>query len=183
MKIIAFTGMPFSGKSEAVKVANKMNIPTIRMGDAIWEEVKNQGMKIVDENVANIASEMRKIYGKEIWAKKTYEKLQSLQNKEFIIIDGIRNIEEIEFFKNKLGKDFLLIAVKSSDKTRHERAFSRNRVDDSGDINRILKRDQREVYWGIDTVINSANITITNEGSIEDLQKSIKEIFLEFKKR
>ena len=183
MKVIAFTGMPFSGKSETVKVANKMNIPTVRMGDAIWEEVKNQGLKIADENVAKIASEMRIKYGKDIWAKKTYEKVRQLENEKFIIIDGVRNIEEIDFFKNKLGRDFFLIAVKCSEKTRHQRALSRNREDDSGDIKRILERDQREKKWGIDLVMKSANITITNEGPIEDLQKKIKEIILEFKNR
>jgi dephospho-CoA kinase len=183
MKIIAFTGMPFSGKSEAVKVAKRMKIPTVRMGDTVWEEVKKQGLVIVDENVAKVASDMRKKFGKEIWAKKTYEKVRLLENEEMIIIDGIRNIEEIDFFKSKLGENFLLVSVNCTDETRHQRAFSRNREDDSIEINRILKRDHRELDWGIDTVIKSADKTITNEGSIENLQKAIEDIILEFKNR
>ena len=43
MKIIAFAGMPFSGKSEAVRIAKDYKIPVIRMGDMIWEETKKQG--------------------------------------------------------------------------------------------------------------------------------------------
>ena len=43
MKIIAFTGMPASGKSEAVQLAKDKGIPVIRMGDLVWEETRRQG--------------------------------------------------------------------------------------------------------------------------------------------
>ncbi|HIG99167.1 MAG TPA: AAA family ATPase, partial [Thermoplasmata archaeon] len=43
MKIIAFTGMPASGKSEAVQLAKDKGIPVIRMGDLVWEETQRQG--------------------------------------------------------------------------------------------------------------------------------------------
>ena len=33
MQVLAFAGMPFSGKSEAVKIAKEMDIPIIRMGE------------------------------------------------------------------------------------------------------------------------------------------------------
>ena len=42
MKIIAFTGMPFSGKSEAVQIARDLDIPVIRMGDMVWEDLDTQ---------------------------------------------------------------------------------------------------------------------------------------------
>ena len=39
MKIIAFVGMPASGKSEASRIAAEMGIPVIIMGDVIRKEV------------------------------------------------------------------------------------------------------------------------------------------------
>ena len=39
MKIIAFVGMPASGKSEAARIAAKMGIPVVNMGDVIRKEV------------------------------------------------------------------------------------------------------------------------------------------------
>ena len=77
MKILAFTGMPFSGKSEAVKIAREMNIPVVRMGDMIWDEVKKQGLVLTDQNVGNIATQMRKEHGKDIWAIRTIEKIKT----------------------------------------------------------------------------------------------------------
>ncbi|RKX48292.1 MAG: hypothetical protein DRP25_07625, partial [Thermotoga sp.] len=109
MKVIAFTGMPGSGKSEAVKVAREMRIPVIRMGDCVWEEVRKRGLELNDENVGRIANEMREKYGKDIWAKRTFEKIDP--SWDIVVIDGIRNIEEVDFFREKLGKDFTLIAI------------------------------------------------------------------------
>jgi len=177
VKIVAFTGMPFSGKSEAVKIAKEQNIPVIRMGDMIWEETKSRGLEINDSDVGKIATNMRKENGMDIWAKRTYEKIRSMKNVEKLVIDGVRNIEEVDFFKENLGKDFVLIAVQVSDDLRYKRAMNRGREDDSKDPKLIKERDQRELSWGLRKVIKSADITISNEGSIEDFQKEIKEIF------
>ena len=176
MKILAFTGMPFSGKSEAVKTAKEMNIPIIRMGDIIWEEVENRELELNDKNVGTIASQMREEHGKDIWARRTLEKIKSVENMNFIVIDGIRNVEEIDLFKRYLEGNFVVVAVEASDETRQKRALTRNREDDSKDLQKIKERDKRELGWGLDRVIASADIMVLNEGSIKDFQKKIREI-------
>ena len=176
MKIIAFAGMPFSGKTEAVKIAKNMDLPMIRMGDAVWEEVKKQGLDITDKNVGLIANEMRQKHGMDIWAKRTVEKILSMQSTSKIVIDGVRNFEEIDFFKKMLGADFIVIAIEVSDKTRYKRAMKRGRKDDSKNLELVKKRDRREINWGLDKVIASADIVISNEGEIEKFRKKIKEV-------
>ena len=89
----------------------------------------------------------------------------------------IINLEEIEFFKSKLGDDFLLIAVDVPENIRYKRAMSRGREDDSLDIEKIKKRDERELGWGLDTLIESADIVISNEDSIEEFRKRIEDVF------
>lgn len=176
MRIIAFTGMPFSGKSEAVKIAKERGIPVVRMGDMIWEETKKQGLELNDQNVGMIANNMRKIYGMDIWAKKTIKKINSMKKTDLLVIDGVRNIEEVEIFEKKLGKDFVLIAIEVSDKTRHKRALMRNRKDDSMDPDLVNHRDRRELSWGLGNVIASADSVVTNEGNLEDFKTKIKKL-------
>ena len=176
MKTIAFAGMPFSGKSEAVKIAKELGIPVVRMGDMVWEEVKKQGLEINDENVGFIANKMREKHGMDIWARRTVEKIISMKNVDKIVIDGVRNFEEIDFFKKMLGSDFVIIAVEVSDETRYRRALTRGREDDSLDLDLVKKRDEREISWGLDRVIASADVVVSNEGSIEDFRKKIKDI-------
>jgi dephospho-CoA kinase len=178
MKIIAFAGMPCSGKSEAVKIARAMDIFVIRMGDMVWEEVKNRGLPLDEKNVGAIADQMRREVGMDIWAKRTLEKISQIKKTNRIIIDGIRNIEEIDTFKKKLGQDFLLVAVTASDETRQKRFLKRGREDDSSNIQDLKDRDKRELNWGLGTVIASADIIIPNEDGIKEFKKEIKEILI-----
>jgi len=168
--------MPFSGKSVAVEIAKSTVFPVIRMGDLIWEEVKNQKLELNDENVGFVANSIRKKQGKDIWAKRTIEKIKSQNISDKIIVDGIRNIEEIDLFKKELSSNFVLIAITASDELRKKRAMSRNRIDDSKDIKSIEERDIREIGWGIKDVISNADIVVSNEQSIEDFRNKIKKI-------
>lgn len=176
MKIVAFTGMPCSGKSEAVRIAKDKGIQVIRMGDMIWAETKNQGLELNDKNVGEVANSMRDKYGKDIWAQRTVDKIKSLNKTDYIVVDGIRNVEEINFFKKKLSNDFVIIAINAPDGLRKKRTLSRGRKDDSKDIKNVEERDKRELRWGIGDVIASADIVISNEGSIDEFRKQVDEV-------
>jgi len=176
MKIIAFTGMPFSGKSEAVKIAKDKDILVVRMGDLVWEETKHQGKKLDDKNVGEVANSMRVKFGKDIWAKRTIAKIKTSYAKDLVIIDGIRNSEEIETFKKELGDDFILVAITASDEVRMKRAMNRGRADDSKNVGDIKERDRRELGWGLSGVIASADIVVSNDGTIQEFRNKVKKI-------
>jgi dephospho-CoA kinase len=177
MKIIAFTGMPASGKSEAVQLAKDKGIPVIRMGDLVWEETRRQSKPLDDKNVGDVANSMRKKYGMDIWAKRTVEKIHSLKKSPHLIIDGVRNMEEIEYFKKELGLDFFVVAIDASDKLRRKRAITRGRTDDSKDIKDLEERDKREIRWGLQKVIADADIIIPNNGSLDQFKKQVLTVF------
>jgi len=177
MKIIVFTGMPYSGKSEAVKIAKDRGIQVIRMGEMIWEETRNQGLELNDKNVGEIANSMREKYGKDIWARRTSDAIKAKNKLNQIVIDGIRNMEEIEFFKKEFGTDIVIIAIDASDELRKNRSLNRKRKDDTINIQNFQERDKRELQWGLGDVIATADIIISNEGSIQDFRNRIKEVF------
>lgn len=174
--VLAFTGLPFSGKSLAVEVAKELQFPVVRMGDSVWEEVTRQGLPLTDKTVGQVATTMRNEQGKDIWAQRTLEKIQSMDTTKALIIDGVRNHEEIEAFKQKLGEDFVVIAITAPDEIRYQRALARGREDDSGNLEKIKERDDREKSWGIEAVIASADIVVPNEGSKEEFITRIRQI-------
>lgn len=177
MKIIAFTGMPASGKSEAVQLAKEKGIPVIRMGDLVWGETKRQGKPLDDKNVGDIASSMRTTHGMDVWAKRTVEKVRGLKQSPYLVIDGVRNTEEIEYFKKELGSDFIVVAIDAPDELRRKRVISRGRTDDSKDLRDLEERDKREIRWGVQKVIAEADIIIQNNGSLEQLRNQVHSIF------
>jgi dephospho-CoA kinase len=180
MKIIAFTGMPASGKSEAVQLAKDKGIPVIRMGDMVWEETKKQGKPLDDKNVGDIANSMRQKHGMDIWAKRTVEKIRPLKKSQIIVIDGVRNNEEVEYFKKQLGRDFLLVAIDTSTELRKQRLHNRRRIDDAVTKQSFEERDKRELQWGLQQVIASADIVVTNEVGIDVFKEKIEQIFNQF---
>ncbi|MBU0498358.1 MAG: AAA family ATPase [Candidatus Thermoplasmatota archaeon] len=183
MKVIAFTGMPFSGKSEAVALAQKRGYIIIRMGDFVWGETKRQGKPIDDIHVGNVATQMREKFGKDIWAQKTIERIHTLEPSSIVIIDGIRNPEEVDRFKKDLSHDFILVAIQATTTVRHHRALNRKRMDDGTNLDQIQKRDKREKGWGLDTVIQDADITIINNTDISTFQQKIINFFNQYEKR
>ncbi|HEC75642.1 MAG TPA: flagellar hook-basal body complex protein FliE [Thermoplasmatales archaeon] len=172
MKFIAFTGLPGAGKTEAVNIAKELGIKVVSMGDEVRNETMLRGLELNDRNVGRIANEMREKYGKDIWAKKCLEKIE---NNEIVVIDGIRNIEEVETFRKAI-KNFVLVAIHASPSIRYERLMKRQREDDSTKIEDLKKRERRELAWGIGNVIAMADIVVINEGSLEEFREKIKEI-------
>ena len=174
--------MPCSGKTEAVQIAKNRGIPVIRMGDAVWAEVNNRGLELNDKNVGAIANQMREEHGKDIWAQRTVDKIKSLNKTECIVVDGIRNVEEIDVFKKELSNDFTVIAIDASSEIRQKRALNRGRKDDSSNMEDIKERDKREFRWGLGVVITSADIVISNEGNINEFRKNVERVLGEFLK-
>jgi len=180
MKVLGITGMPWSGKSEAVHIARSFNVNILRMGDYVWQEVQNRGLPLNDQNVGSIASDMRNRFGQDIWAQKTLEAIKKMNGKKLILIDGIRSIHEVQTFQRTLESDFVLIAIIASDAIRYARAQHRGRADDSVDLQILKRRDKREISWGIKDVIAAADITIHNESTKEDFADAVKQLFLSF---
>ncbi len=178
MKVIAFTGMPCAGKSEAVELAKQNDILVVRMGDLIWEETEKRGLCLDAKNVGFVANEMRKIHGNDIWAKRTVEKINSLSPRpDVLVIDGLRTSRELVFFKKNLEADFLVVAIIASDKTRLTRFLSRNRTDDSSEESEFVARDDREKSWGLVEAIKKADISIENETGFDEFKEKIIALF------
>ncbi len=171
MKVIAFTGLPGSGKSEAVNVAKEMGIKVVRMGDEIRKEARKMGLELNDKNLGKIADEMRREHGMDIWARRCLPEIKN----DMVIIDGIRNIEEVELFRQHI-KNFILIAIHASPNTRYERMMKRGREDDSLSEEDLKERDERELRWGIGNVVAMADIVVVNEGSLDEFKEKIKKI-------
>lgn len=176
MRAIAFTGMPGAGKTVAVDVAREMSIPVVRMGDAVWDEVKARGLPLVHEHVGRVATEMREKFGRGIWAERTADRVLDMQS-PVAVIDGVRNSEEVDVFRARLGHDFTLVAIHASPRTRLSRILHRQREDDAQNATEFHARDERELGWGIGRVIALADIMLVNESDPSTLAEKCRELF------
>ncbi|WP_225370662.1 nucleoside/nucleotide kinase family protein [Methanobrevibacter arboriphilus] len=77
----------------------------------------------------------------------------------------------------KVLRIFFLLSVFASPKTRFNRLKSRNRNDDSVEYEGFLKRDQRELDFGIGNVVATSDCIIINESDLETYKNQINGFF------
>ena len=184
MKIIAFVGLPLSGKSTAANVAKEMSIPVVVMGDIVREEVKKRGLELTDENAGKVASELRQKEGMDAIARRCIPKIRkAAKDTGIVVIDGIRGIAEVERFRKEFGEDFILIHIDSPIELRLERALKRKRSDDISSIEELKQRDERELSWNMGKAIEAADFTIENTSSFEEFVEKIRDLLQKFAKQ
>ncbi len=186
VRVVGVTGMPGSGKSEAMSVATKNGFPVVRMGDLIWEEVEAQGLPRDAENVGKVADAMRKEHGDDVWALRTAERVKAVAPPKpdgndhhrapshLVLIDGIRSNDEVETLRTALGDDFILVAIHTDPDERHDRLTRRARDDDPADLEAHHARDQRELGWGLARTIAMADEMLVNDGDLETFHLSVE---------
>ena len=177
MHAIAFTGLPGSGKSEAVAVVRTLGVPVVTMGDEVRAEIQRRGLALTDENLGQVATEMRQECGRDIWARRTLARIGQQQTNR-VVIDGIRNIEEVEVFHQNIDT-FILVAIHASPQSRYQRLMHRGRSDDALSEQAFRRRDERELGWGLGIVIAMADVVIVNEGSLLEFQQKARNILHE----
>ncbi len=172
MKIIAFVGMPASGKSEAARIASRMGIPVINMGDVIRKEVLRRGLEPTDSNTGMVATDLRKCEGMDAVARYCISQIRETGS-ELVVVDGVRGIAEVECFRQEFGKGFILISIYTPIEVRFSRIQKRGRSDDMDSIDGLRRRDERELGWGMGEAIEASSIEIENNFSLETFRKDV----------
>ena len=118
MITIGITGHPSSGKDTVADYLQSQGFSHISLGGLIKEEMAKKGIPTDRAHTSIFANEMRKIRGPGYLVEITLEKIS-----EKTIISGLRNVAEVLLLKEKLGKNFILIAVDAPLEIRYQRAL------------------------------------------------------------
>ncbi len=172
-KVILIVGMPGSGKSYAADaMRNKFGAKVIHSGDIIREEVEREGLKYSPTADAAIAHWFHS-YGREaLIVQKVFEMIQK-SKKELIVVEGFRNLDEVQILQDLLNHKVSVVAIKSSFKTRYRRELARGRFGKQETTEYIKNRDISEKHHGIVRLITKAKYKIDNNGSKSDLERKV----------
>lgn len=174
MKILAIVGLPGSGKTTAIEAISDLGI-VVTMGDVVRDEAKRMNIEPSGRNLGEIAQQMRKKKGLGIIAKKCVDIIKKKKD-DIIIIDGIRSLSEVNIFR-EFWK-FPIIAVLVDEKKRLKRLFKRSRSDDPKNLEELKERDNRELNFGLDEVLEEADYKIYNNSTIDDIKKKTRDVVL-----
>ena len=173
MKVVSIVGMPGAGKSEVARLFGENGFIKIRFGDITDEEVKKRSLELNEENERRVRELLRKEYGMSAYAILNLSKIDLARKKSDVVIDGLYSWEEYTFLKTYCGKDFYVVAVWASPRTRYARLTSRSNRRLT--LEEAANRDRAEVEnISKGGPIAMADFTIINESSLKELKKVIK---------
>lgn len=179
--VICITGMPGAGKSTASEVSANMGFEVFRMGDDVRMEAERRNLSPTDENLGLVMLQLRQSGGPVAIAILCKQRIEKESKSSFVLIDGIRNMNEFLEFK-KLGRA-VLVSVHASPERRFKFLTARGRADSPNSQHSFESRDRRELSVGIGESIALADEVVINNGSVEDLKKDVAELLSSYKQK
>lgn len=174
MLVIGIIGQPSSGKDTAANYLASKGFQHIHTSDLIREEMRREGIPTDRAHIHDFVKARRAERGLDYVAREAAEKVAG-----DCVISGFRNTAEVNVFKNKFGKNFILLAVEAPLELRYERARARNRTGDDISFEQFRAEEEaerRSATHEVDNVIAMADHAIANAGSEEELFKQIDEV-------
>ncbi len=115
------------------------------------------------------------------YAKLNLPTIDSALKYSDVVIDGLYSWEEYTFLKKHYGEDFCVVAVWASPGDRHARLTARpdRRLTEEEAVSRDRAEIENSNKGG---PIAMADFMITNESSLEELQRDTKRIISRLKK-
>ncbi|MES2971605.1 MAG: AAA family ATPase [Patescibacteria group bacterium] len=181
-KIIAFVGMPGSGKGTCSNYLHeKHGWPVIHFGNMVYNEVQRRGLDNIKDEVF-VREDMRKSEGQAVLAKHVSRKADEYFNngEKVIILDGLYSWSEYKFLEEKYGTNFLVIAVAAPKKLRRDRVLSRQDAHRKYTLEQLITRELAEIEnLEKGGPIAYADYTLVNDTTTDDLLPKLDKILAE----
>jgi dephospho-CoA kinase len=179
MKVIGTVGLPGSGKGEAATVAREEGVPVVTMGDVIRQECRDRGLEPAEYH-GEIAKALREEDGPAAVAERSLPLVrEELATDDLVLVDGLRSAVELAEFESAFGDEFVLVSIEAPFEVRAERLLDRARDDSDLDRESLEARDERERSFGMDEVMERADVVIENTDTLASFHEQIRTLLEE----
>ena len=175
--LIGLTGRNASGKSTLVGWFSDKGLKSVSCSDSIRSWLRDQGMETTRDALIEGGRQLRREGGAGVLA----EMLLEILDGEDAVVDSIRTPAEVEALRSR--GDFTLIEVRADEESRWQRMTARGRSGDPIEKEAFLSQEaaeaksEDEAGQALDATAEMADITVLNDGSIEDLEGKLVEIW------
>lgn len=175
-KAVAIVGMCGTGKSVVGKVFLEKGWKLTYFGGVVINEVKARGLEVTPQNEKIVREDLRRQFGPAAMAKKLVPTIKEQLKECNTALDGLYSWSEYKYLKQELGDDLVLVAIVTDKAKRY--ANLANRPERGLTAEEAYARDVAEIE-NIEKggPIAIADYFIKNDGSEEELQQKIKDLF------
>lgn len=182
-KVIAFVGMPGSGKGTCSDyLGEKYGWPIIHFGNMVYEEVQRRGLHNVKDEIF-VREDMRNQEGKAVLAKHVARKAKEYFEKgeKTVVLDGLYSWSEYKYLYEQFGENLLVIAIAAPKKLRHSRVLNRKDSHREYTHEQLLEREYAEIEnLEKGGPIANADYTIVNDSDVTAMTVQLEKILQEF---
>ncbi|MCD4761021.1 AAA family ATPase [bacterium] len=174
--ILGFTALLAGGKGIACKyLMEQHGADKFRFSTVLRDMLARVYLPDSRKNMQLLSQLLRENFSQDILSKAVSEDIKVADSK-IIVIDGMRRFTDMEHLKNLSG--FKLVAIEVDPNVRYERLVKRNENpgDDKKTYEEFLKDEQAEAEIEIPAVMKQADITIDNNGTLEEFYKQLDQL-------
>lgn len=181
--IIGITGTLGAGKGTIVEYLKKKGFKHYSVRAFITEEIERRGMPVNRDNMVSVGNDLRAKHGSSYCVEQLYERAK--KEKGDCVIESIRTPGEANALKKK-GKSYLF-AVDANPRTRYSRVTKRCTSTDNVSFDVFIENERREMTstdpnkQNISKVIEMADFTFENNGTIGELNKKVEKVLAKLK--
>jgi dephospho-CoA kinase len=174
--IIGIAGEIASGKDTAGKyLAEKYQAESLRFSQPLRDILDRMNLPQDREHMAKLSLYLRKAFGEDVFSRVILAEAEK-SDKELVVVDGVRRLPDILHLESE--KHFYFLYVEASPEKRYERLTKRRQnTDDATKTPAQFEKDaQLETETQIRSLKERADFVVSNDGTLEELQKQLDEV-------
>ncbi|MEM4755702.1 MAG: AAA family ATPase [Candidatus Woesearchaeota archaeon] len=177
MLVVGLAGTAGSGKSAATRFFERHGFSSFRCSDIIRQECTRLGLTQTREHLFYVSTLLVQQYGHDIVARRIADHIFA-SGKLFWIIDGIRRVAEVEYFR-RVFPCFFLLAIDAPSRLRYERIVQRGDTTDTTSYSTFLHNEHKELTneqgnMQLAQVLTMADATIDNDSSLQKFEEKLQ---------
>ena len=157
--VVGITGMPGAKKSVVAELLARYGFLPFELSTFIRESTVERGLIPTLHNLAEVSHQLREEYGADIIARTCWESVKCAASRS-VVIDGIRSMDEVKYFRS-VSPRFILLHIHASPETRFERAVKRRIEPITPE--EFYNTERYNLELGIGEVIALADYVIVND--------------------
>lgn len=176
-KIIAFVGLPGTGKSAATIYLTEQNIPKVSFGEIVMKAVKTAGLEPTQENERTVREQLRLDPSGDKVLAQVISEIKNLVDagQHHIVLDGLGSWDSYKQLKHEFPGSVTVVAFTAQHYIRYRRLAQRTENPLTEQL--VDARDYDEIETlNKGGVIAMADFYIFDNGSLEQLHTQIDDL-------
>ena len=153
----------------------------VSIGDVVRELAAQDGLELSRENLHRTSQKYMGQFGQTFFPEQIVKKIKE-SGAPVYLVSGIRPLSDVQFLKAQFGAAFLLVdIVISDDDVRYARMLARGSARDGASVEKLREFDAgEEKIFHTSESEAMADITILNDGGVEDFYAAIEKFYTEY---